>query len=330
MASPKSQPDLKGVPVFDVIVVGGGPAGLSAALTLGRAIRPALLIDSGEYRNSRAETMHNFLTRDGTPLSEFRAVAHSQLKRYPTIETRNVTVDDARPWPDGEGFELTLGDGSTAQARRLVLATGLADELPPIEGLAKLWGRGIYHCPYCHGYEAARGNPIAVLYNDGIMVDLALHLRRFSSDVVLCADGRGSELHETALTRLADNGVSIRYEKVVRLESGGEKLERIIFESGEPLPRTALFAIGQFRQRSELPGKLGCRMLPDCCVEVDDFQATSIPGVYAAGDMAHRPSLAMPLPFVATATASGAIAAIAADKNLVATDTAPRPGPVSA
>ncbi|WP_117208000.1 NAD(P)/FAD-dependent oxidoreductase [Allorhizocola rhizosphaerae] len=316
--------------MFDVIVVGGGPAGLSAALTLGRAIRPALLIDSGEYRNARAENMHNFLTRDGTPPSQFRAIAHSELKQYPTIETRTGTVDDATPLGDGEGFELTLGDGSTVHTRRLVLATGLADELPHIEGFGELWGRGIYHCPYCHGYEAARGNPIAVLYNDGVMVDLALHLRRFTSDVVLCADGRVDELDETVLNRLADNGVSVRDEKIVRLESGDEELERIVFESGEPLSRKALFAIGQFAQRSELPGKLGCRLLPDGCVEVDDFQATSVPGVYAAGDMAHRPSLPMPLPFVATATASGTIAAIAADKNLVATDTAPRPGPVSA
>jgi thioredoxin reductase len=310
--------------MFDVIVVGGGPAGLSAALTLGRAIRPALLIDSGEYRNARAENMHNFLTRDGMPPSEFRAIAHAQLKQYPTIETQNVPVDDAKPLGDGDGFELTLGDGSAVQTRRLVLATGLVDELPPIEGFGELWGRGIYHCPYCHGYEAARGNPIAVLYHDGIMVDVALHLRRFSSDVILCADGRVDELDETILIRLAENGVLVRGEKIIRLESGDNELKRIVFESGEPLPRKALFAIGQFRQRSELPGKLGCRFLPDGCVEVDDFQATSIPGVYAAGDMAHRPSLPMPLPFVATATASGTLAAIAADKNLVATDTAPR------
>ncbi|WP_020524675.1 NAD(P)/FAD-dependent oxidoreductase [Catelliglobosispora koreensis] len=308
--------------MFDAIVVGGGPAGLSAALTLGRAIRRALLIDSGEYRNARAENMHNFLTRDGIPPSEFRAIAHAELKRYPTIETQKATVNNVTPI--GDGFALTLGDSSTVQTRRLILATGLADDLPPIEGLARLWGRGIYHCPYCHGYEAARGEPIAVLYHDAIMVDLALHLRRFSPDVVLCANGRAGELDETALNRLADNGVLVRDEKVVRLEGGEETLERIVFASGEPLPRKALFAVGQLRQRSALPSKLGCRLLPDGCVEVDDFQATSVAGVYAAGDMAHRPSLPMPLPFVVTATASGTIAAIAADKNLVATDTAPR------
>lgn len=308
--------------MFDVIVIGGGPAGLSAALTLGRALRRALLIDSGEYRNARADNMHNFLTRDGVPPSEFRAIAHTELKQYPTIEVRTVAVEDAKPLEDG--FELTLADGSAVRTRRLIFATGLADDLPPIEGFGDLWGRGIYHCPYCHGYEAARDNPIAVLYSDPMMVDLALHLRRFSSDVVLLADGRVAELDETTLTRLADNGVPVRDEKIIRLESGDEGLERVVFESGEPLARNGIFAMSQYRQRSGLPGQLGCRMLPDGCVEVDDFQVTSVPGIYAAGDMAHRPSMPMPMPFVATATASGTIAAIAADKNLVATDTAPR------
>ncbi|MFE0026804.1 NAD(P)/FAD-dependent oxidoreductase [Amycolatopsis sp. NPDC059021] len=326
MTTRSSPADLEEFPVFDVIVIGGGPAGLAAALTLGRAIRPALLIDSGEYRNARAENMHNFVTRDGTPPSEFRAIVHSELKQYPTVETRNVTVDDAEPLAGGEGFELTLGDGSAVRTRRLVLATGLADELPPIEGFEQAWGRGIYHCPYCHGYEAARDNPIAVLYTDGIMVDLALHLRRFSADVVLCADGRLGEIDETARGRLADSGIPVRGEKITRLVSGEKELERIDFASGEPLPRTALFAVGQFGQRSEVPAKLGCHLLPDGCVEVDDFQLTSVPGVYAAGDMAHRASLPMPMPFVALAAASGTLAAIAADKNLVATDTAPRSG----
>ncbi|SFB40043.1 Thioredoxin reductase [Amycolatopsis marina] len=315
--------------MFDVIVIGGGPAGLSAALTLGRALRPTLLIDSGEYRNAPAADMHNFLTRDGTPPSEFRKISHSELDQYSTVEIRNVTVDDTRPLKDGDGFELTLTDGSAVQARRLLLATGLADDLPPIEGIGELWGRGVYHCPYCHGFEI-RDTPIAVLYSDPLMVDLALHLRRFSSDVVLCADGRGDELDGSTLARLADNGVAVRGEKVVRLESNGERLENVVFESGESLPRHGLFAMSQFRQRSELPGRLGCQLLPDGCVAVDDFQLTSVPGVYAAGDMAHRASLPMPTPFVSTATSSGTIAAIAADKNLVATDTTTRPDPVPA
>ncbi|MEV0899214.1 NAD(P)/FAD-dependent oxidoreductase [Actinoplanes sp. NPDC049802] len=307
--------------MFDVIVVGGGPAGLSAALTLGRAVRTTLLIDSAEYRNAPAEEMHNFLTRDGTPPSELRAIARAELGRYPTVEIRDAAVDNARAVEGGEGFELSLADGDTVQARRLVLATGLADDLPPIDNIRELWGRGVYHCPYCHGYET-RGTPIAVLDADPVMVGLALHLRRFSDDVVLCANGGGDQLDEQTRARLAANGVPVRFEKVVRLESAGGELESVVFDSGAPLPRRSLFAQSRFGQRSKIPAQLGCRLLPDGCVAISDFHETSVPGVYAAGDMAHRESLPMPTPFVIVAAAGGTMAAIAADKNLVATDTA--------
>lgn len=306
--------------MFDVIIIGGGPAGLSAALTLGRALRTTLLIDSGEYRNAPAAEMHNYLTRDGTPPDKLRAIAHAELSRYSTIQIRNVAVDDARPLDEDNGFELMLADGDSVQARRLLLATGLADDLPPIEGIAKLWGRGVYHCPYCHGYEV-RDTPIAVLDAEAIMIDLALHLRRFSDDVVLCANGRTNDLDKPTLARLAAHDVPVRVEKVLRLESNGEGLKRVVFESGEPLPRHALFARSQFGQRSDLPAQLGCRLLPDGCVEISDFHQTSVAGVYAAGDMARRTSTPAPTPFVIAATAGGTIAAIAIDKNLVATDT---------
>jgi thioredoxin reductase len=307
--------------VFDVIVIGGGPAGLSAALTLGRALRTTLLIDSGEYRNAPAAEMHNFLTRDGTAPGELRAIAREELSRYSTVQIRSVAVDDARPLGEDGGFELMLADGGSVQARRLLFATGLADDLPPIEGIGELWGCGVYHCPYCHGFEV-RDTPIAVLDAEPIMVDLAVHLRRFSDDVVLCADGRAGDLDEPTLAKLAAYGVPVRAEKVVRLESGGEGLERIVFESGEPLPRHALFAMSQFGQRSELPARLGCRLLPDGCVEVSDFHQTSVAGVYAAGDMARRTTIPAPTPFVIAATAGGTIATIAIDKDLVAADIA--------
>jgi thioredoxin reductase len=158
------------------------------------------------------------------------------------------------------------------------------------------------------------------------MVDLALHLRRFSDDVVLCANGRADDLDEPTLARLATYGVPVRVEKVVRLESAGDGLDRIVFESGEPLSRSALFAKSEFGQRSEIPARLGCRLLADGCVEITDFHQTSVAGVYAAGDMARRPSLPAPMPFVITAAAGGAIAAIATDKDLVATDTTVQPG----
>src|SRR5918992_5339631 len=195
--------------MFDVIVVGGGPAGLAAAMTFGRALRSALVIDSGEPRNAPAREMHNFISRDGTPPSELRRITRQELERYSTVELRDATVVSATPVGDS-AFEIRLADGTVERGRRLVLATGLVDELPPVDGLAELWGRGVFHCPYCHGFEI-RDTALAVLGAEQPAVHLALHLTRFSRDVVLCTNAMG-ELDPEAWALLATHGVPVREE----------------------------------------------------------------------------------------------------------------------
>jgi|GEM_PF-5311955 len=219
--------------MLDVIVVGGGPAGLSAALTLGRARRSTLVLDSRDYRNAPSPAAHNLLTRDGTPPGELRRIAREQLQAYPSVEIREIAADDAVPLPAG-GFEVRLADGSTVAARRLLLATGLADELPRIAGLDRLWGRGAYHCPYCHGYEL-RDTPIAVLGGTPDRVELALHLRRFSDDVVVCTDGPPA-FDEAAMRLLEGNGVAVATQRVARLHGRrrpGERRVRRRIRPGE-------------------------------------------------------------------------------------------------
>jgi thioredoxin reductase len=302
--------------MFDAIVVGGGPAGLAAALTLGRALRHVLVLDSGEPRNAPAAAMHNFLTRDGFPPAELRRVAREDLTHYPTVTLRDVAVVDAMPLPD-DGFEVQLGDGSVERARRLVLATGLVDELPAIEGMAALWGRGVFHCPYCHGFEV-RGKPLAVLGADGPAVNLALHLTRIGSDVVLCTNGP-ADLGPDTDALLETQGVAVRPEPVVRVDGGDGHFERLVFADGPPLARYALFGGNRTRQRSELPAQLGCARFEDDSVEVDDFGRTSVPGLSAVGDMARRASFGVVAAVVAAA-ASGMIAAAFLDKELLAAD----------
>jgi thioredoxin reductase len=174
---------------IDVVIVGGGPAGLNAALTLGRARRSVLLVDSGRPRNAPAQAVHGFLTRDGLPPAELRRIGRQQLAAYPTVEVRDTEVLDVRivGEPSG-GFLVTLAEGSVTRARRLLLATGLVDQLPPIDGLAELWGNSVLHCPYCHGFEV-RGQALAVLGGDPRAIQLAAHLTRFSPDVALCTNG---------------------------------------------------------------------------------------------------------------------------------------------
>ncbi|TCO49852.1 NAD(P)/FAD-dependent oxidoreductase [Actinocrispum wychmicini] len=293
--------------MYDAIVIGGGPAGLAAALTLGRAHRKTLVLDSGDGRNAPAEAMHNFLTRDGTPPAEVRAIGRAQLGAYPA-----VTVVDALAVSVATvsgGYEVRLADDRVEYARRLLLASGLVDILPPVDGLAEIWGRSALHCPYCHGFEVS-DRPIAVLGGDPDRIHLALHLSRFSSDVVLCTNG--TEIEETHL--------ATRTAPVTRLVSTGGKLEAIEFADGTALARDAVFVKTSWRQRSGLPAQLGCATFPDGTLEVNDFGLTSVPGIYAAGDMARRASQPGPMAAVIAAAASGTIAAVALDKDLLGAD----------
>jgi thioredoxin reductase len=300
----------------DAIIVGGGPAGLAAALTLGRSRRSVLLVDAGQGRNAPAAAVHNLLAHDGTPPAELRRIGREQLARYPGVQLREATVDGAHALDEG-GFRVRLGGGDRVEARRLLLATGLADELPAIDGLAALWGRSAFHCPYCHGFEAS-GRRLAVLGAAPERVRLALQLTRFTDDLVLCANGE--PLPHDLAGLLAANGVRVRGEPVTRLEGGDGRLERIVLERGAPLDRDAVFIPTVLRQRSDLAGRLGCALLPDGCVEVDELARTSVPGVYAAGDMAHRAALPMPFAAVSWASASGTLAGAMLDQDLIGAD----------
>ena len=303
---------------IDVVIVGGGPAGLNAALTLGRARRDVLLLDGGQPRNAPAQAVHGFLSRDGLPPAELRRIARQQLAPYQTVEVRDTEVVDAQALGEaGGGFAVTMADGSVTRARRLLLATGLVDQLPAIDGLAELWGTSVLHCPYCHGFEV-QGQALAVLGGDPRAIQLAAHLTRFSPDVALCTNG--TPLDPESRQLLAGLGVAVRAEPIQRLDGTGGRLRRVVFAAGPPLARDAVFVRAPYRQRSGLPARLGCALLEDGTVQVDDLGRTSVPGVYAAGDLARRPSLPFATAQVVMAAAAGAIAAVAIDQGLLADD----------
>ncbi|MBT2235586.1 NAD(P)/FAD-dependent oxidoreductase [Nonomuraea sp. NEAU-A123] len=302
--------------MFDVVIVGGGPAGMAAALTLGRSHRLVLLLDAGEGRNAPAEAVHNFLTRDGTPPAELRKLGREELSAYPAVQIRAETVTGIHIVDEG-GFQLDLSDGGTANSRRLLLATGLVDELPGPRGVEALWGRSAFHCPYCHGYECT-GKPVAVIGAEPARVRLALQLSRFAADVALCTGGE--PLDPALRAKLESNGVTVRCEAITRMEATGDRLEQIVFESGRPLSRDAVFIVNVPRQRSDLAIRLGCTSFADGCVEVNEFGQTSVPGVYAAGDMARRATVPMPLAAVIAAAASGTVAGSVIDQDLLCAD----------
>jgi thioredoxin reductase len=296
--------------MYDVIVIGGGPAGLQAGLTLGRMHRPTLVLDSGSYRNAPAEHMHNFLTHDGTPPPELRDAARQELKEYPTVEVRDVAATAIRP-AEG-GFEVSTEDGSHT-ARRIVLATGVRDDLPDVPGLAELWGSVVVHCPFCHGHELA-GRTV-VVQGGPHGATLALTMARIAACVVLVDEGH--EPTDAEVQALSDAGVDWRSCTVTELRPTGAGAV-VVVDDGPEIATDGFFVRSAFRQAAPFAEALGLEMLPSGCIAVDAFGHTSRPGVYAAGDLAHQRELPMPLATVLNAAAAGLTAAAACHRDLLA------------
>jgi len=292
----------------DVVIVGAGPAGLSAALMLGRCRRSVLIVDSGKNRNAASHALHGFLTRDGTPPSEFLRLAREELTRYETVELRSGEVVAAEC--QSNAFCITLASGEEVHARKLLLATGVVDNLPGIPGFLELYGRSVFHCPYCDGWEL-RDQPLAIYGRGDRGLGVALELTAWSRDLVLCTDGP-SEIDAESLERLARNRIAVREERVARLEGNGDGiLQRIVFAAGEPLDRRALFfTTGQY-QRSDLLMRLGCEFNDKGTVRTGKYETTHLPGLYVAGDASRA------VQWVIVAAAEGAEAAFAINTDLV-------------
>ena len=293
--------------MFDVVIVGAGPAGLSAALVLGRCRRRILVCDAGHPRNAMSRGLHGFLTRDGIEPAEFLRIGRDQLRQYETVEFRETEVTDARRV--AENFELTLGNGERVFSRKLLVATGVVDDLPEIEGLAALYGTSVFHCPYCDGWEF-RDQPLAVYGRGENGAGLALELTLWSRNLVLCTDGP-AQLADKELQRLTKHNIPVREDRIARLEGKSGVLERIVFENEESLElRGMFFSTGQ-RQGSDLPRKLGCEFTEQGCVNTGDYEITNVPGVYVAGDASRF------VQFVIVAASEGAQAAVAINKELM-------------
>ncbi len=296
--------------IYDAIIVGGGPAGLSAALVLGRCRRKVLLLNAGKSRNARTRATYGFITRDGIKPAEFISIAREQLSRYTTVKLLEAEAADAKCVQNR--FEVMLENGRRFKSRALLLATGVVDEIPAIEGLDPLYGSSVHHCPYCDGYEV-RDQPIAIYGRGENGKGLALEMTAWSRDLVLCTDG-ASELSAKDLERLQQNGIKVREEKIARLEGTDGLLERIVFTTGETLPRRAMFFSTGHHQRSNLAERLNCKFTEKGAVETGEYEAAGIPGLYAAGDTSRH------VQFVIVAAAEGAEAAFAINTMLLKKD----------
>ena len=294
---------------YDAIVVGGGAAGLSAALTLGRARRRTLVLDAGQPRNAPSPASHGVFTRDGAPPAELLREARAQLAPYATVTLSDVAAVGARPVAGG--FEVELAGGSRTTARRLLLAVGVKDELPGIEGLAGLWGTRVLHCPYCHGWEVG-DQPLAVHLADRSSVPLMTLLLGWTDDLLVCAEpSAGLSSDERDL--LAARGV-VLVETALRRVAAWDDGLRLEFADGRIETRRALFLRPPHVIRGPLPSLLGCELTEAGYLRVAQDQQTSVARVYAAGDAAG------PMHQVLAAAASGQQAAIALNRDLAEAD----------
>lgn len=297
--------------LWDVVIVGAGPAGLSAALVLGRACRKVLLCDRGTPRNWASKQMHGFLTRDGIDPRQFRELSHRELAQYPQVKFRSARVAGAELLPDAT-FQVTFSNASTARTRKLLLATGLFDRLPPLKGIEKFFGTSIFQCPYCHGWEN-RDRPVAVYGQGQRGFEMARAMTAWSRDVVLCTNG-GPELSTRAKRELQRNSIQLRTEPIARLEGSAGKLKRIVFRDGSAIERAALFFDTPSTEQSDLARAIGCQFSENGGVKCGTHSATSVPGVFVAGNITRDVQLAI------VAAAEGTRAAFGINRALTRED----------
>ena len=270
---------------YDVLVIGAGSAGLSAALTLGRCRRRVLLADGGAPRNAPSGAVHGFLTRDGVRPARLLELGRTQLDPYPTVAVHELKITSLARLPGGFRAGGTTGQGHpwAGTAARVLLATGVEDVLPALPGFRELWGTGVLHCPYCHGYEV-RDQPLAIYGRGKTAVNLALLLTNWSADLTVVTNGPG-HLTPYGRQRLRQHGIGLRQEPVARLVGGPDgRLRCVEFTDGTYLERQALFLHAPQEQRSALAASLGARLTHKGAVWVNKNSQTSVAGLYAAGD----------------------------------------------
>lgn len=291
---------------FDVIIIGGSYAGLAAALSLGRALRKVLVIDSGKPCNAQTPHSHNFLTHDGRAPHEIAEIAREQVANYPTVQFHHdIAVGGKKT---SEGFQITTETGKQFSSKKLVFATGLKDKMPSIQGFAECWGISVLHCPYCHGYEVKQ-QKTGIIANGEMAAHYAELISNWTDDLVLFTNGK-SELSADQSQLIQNNNIQIIENEIEELKHKDGRLQQVLLQNHSPLAIEAIYSGPAFEQHCDVPSQLECQLTEEGLIQVDSFQKTTVAGVYACGDNSNFRSVSL-------AVSSGSIAGVMASKDLI-------------
>ncbi|UHG89889.1 NAD(P)/FAD-dependent oxidoreductase [Spirosoma oryzicola] len=299
---------------LDVIIIGGSNAGLSAALTLGRSLRNVLVIDGGKPCNRQTPHSHNFLTQDGETPAHIATIAKEQILRYPSVTFLTDLATEARQ--ESDGFIVETANGHSFRSRKVLLATGIEDIMPSINGFAECWGRSVLHCPYCHGYEV-HGQRLGILANGETAYELARLIQHWSPDLTVFTNGPATLTNDQSEV-ISQLGIPVVTAEIAEIEHQSGQLERLRFTDGSTHELDAIFSRVPFRQHTTLAQQLGCLAAESGLIKADEFGETNIPGVYVAGDNSS------PMRQVAAAIASGSKAAAMLNRQLIAEELSAR------
>lgn len=292
---------------YDVIIVGGSYAGLSAAMALGRSLRKVLILDTGKPCNAQTPHSHNFITQDGETPANIAKQAREQVLQYPTIQLLHAKATQATQ--SDHFIHISTENGETFTAKKVLFATGIIDLMPEIPGFAECWGISVLHCPYCHGYEV-RGEKTGLLANGDLGFELAKLIHHWSQDVILFTNGR-STLSNEQIEKLKSKNIPIVETEISRIEHRNGQVKMLHLKDGSTHPVAAIYARIGFQQHCDLPQTLGCELTTLGHVKVDEFGKTNVPHVFVAGDAT------TPLRSVAAAVAAGNKAAAWMNKELI-------------
>lgn len=267
--------------MLECIIIGGGPAGLNAALVLGRARRQTVLFDNNDARNKVTHESHGFITRDGVTPKEFREAAHNDIRKYPSVKIKKETIIEVYKEENGL-ISVKTADGQIISSKKLIFATGLKERLPNIEGVRAFYGKSLFSCPYCDGWEQ-RDQPLVLISENAHAVHMAKMIYQWSKDLIICTNGNKTISDEDKLV-FERKGILVREEKIARLHGTDGKLEKIIFEDGHEISRTGGFVTTELYQGNQFGASLGCALNENDGIIVDTLGKTNINGVFAAGD----------------------------------------------